>query len=126
MGGRLRDVQASFAARIAGSRSAPKALDLQHQCAARGLPAAYLFSIRCEKNGRREGGAIPGKPAKRRASAAGTQALLFRPLTPDLMDQLGTVLRGSWGAGCWCMFPRLARQADDLPGTGPMSQRRRA
>jgi GNAT superfamily N-acetyltransferase len=42
------------------------------------------------------------------------------------MDGLGMVLRGSWGAGCWCMFPRLARQADNLPGTGPMSRRRRA
>ena len=29
--------------------------------------------------------------------------LVFRPLTPCLMDALGTVLRGSWGTGCWCM-----------------------
>ncbi|HSA88694.1 MAG TPA: GNAT family N-acetyltransferase [Burkholderiales bacterium] len=35
--------------------------------------------------------------------------LVFRPLTPGLMDCMGRVLRGSWGAGCWCMYPRLAR-----------------
>jgi GNAT superfamily N-acetyltransferase len=23
------------------------------------------------------------------------------------MDCMGEVLRGSWGAGCWCMFPRV-------------------
>src|SRR5687767_13765000 len=23
------------------------------------------------------------------------------------MDDFGAVLRGSWGVGCWCMFPRL-------------------
>ena len=34
-------------------------------------------------------------------------SLVFRPLTPRLMDDLGTVLSGSWGAGCWCMYPRL-------------------
>jgi len=33
--------------------------------------------------------------------------LVFRRLTPRLMDAMGTVLRGSWGAGCWCMYPRL-------------------
>ena len=39
--------------------------------------------------------------------AAGTQLpqLAFRPLTPLLMDDLGAVLRGNFGAGCWCMFP---------------------
>jgi GNAT superfamily N-acetyltransferase len=25
------------------------------------------------------------------------------------MDCMGEVLRGSWGAGCWCMYPRLMR-----------------
>jgi GNAT superfamily N-acetyltransferase len=33
--------------------------------------------------------------------------LVFRPLTPRFMDCMGQVLRGSWGAGCWCMHPRL-------------------
>lgn len=42
------------------------------------------------------------------------------------MDDLGRVLRGSWGAGCWCMFPRLTdAQLRELPGTGSASQRRR-
>ena len=36
-----------------------------------------------------------------------TPPLTFRPLTPRLMDELGAVLRGSWGSTCWCMFPRL-------------------
>ena len=49
-------------------------------------------------------------------------ALVFRPLTPRLMDALGTVLRGSWGAGCWCMYPRLTRE---LAGPDASSQRRR-
>ena len=25
------------------------------------------------------------------------------------MDAMGAVLRGSWGAGCWCMYPRFTR-----------------
>jgi GNAT superfamily N-acetyltransferase len=33
--------------------------------------------------------------------------VVFRPLTPRLVDDMGCVLRGSWGAGCWCMYPRL-------------------
>ena len=60
--------------------------------------------------------------------AAGTQLpqLAFRPLTPLLMDDLGAVLRGNFGAGCWCMFPRLTdAQMRELPGSGPLSPRRR-
>ena len=50
----------------------------------------------------------------------------FQPLKPRLMDQFGTVLRGSWGAGCWCMFPRLTdAQMRELPGSGSTSQRQR-
>ena len=52
--------------------------------------------------------------------------LTFRPLTPDLMDAFGTVLRGNFGAGCWCMFPRLTeRETLALPGEGSVSRRRR-
>jgi hypothetical protein len=36
--------------------------------------------------------------------------VVFRPLTPRLMDAMGAVLRGSWGAGCWCMYPRLTAE----------------
>lgn len=42
------------------------------------------------------------------------------------MDELGKVLRGSWGASCWCMYPRLTdAQTRDLPGPGSPNQRRR-
>ena len=52
--------------------------------------------------------------------------LVFRPLTPRLMDDLGTVLRGGWGSGCWCMYPRLTdAQERELPGAAPVPQRRR-
>jgi GNAT superfamily N-acetyltransferase len=61
-----------------------------------------------------------------RRGQAKSPPLVFRPLTPRLMDELGTVLRGSWGTGCWCMYPRLtAAQMRELPGPGPANQRRR-
>ena len=53
-------------------------------------------------------------------------SLTFRPLTPRLMDDLGVVLRGSWGNTCWCMFPRLTdARIRELPGPGSLSQRQR-
>ena len=53
--------------------------------------------------------------------------LTFRSLTPKLMDDMGRVLRGSWGSSCWCLHPRLTEaQMRELPGTGPMKDRRRA
>ena len=52
--------------------------------------------------------------------------LEFKPLTPELMDDFGAVLRGNFGAGCWCMFPRLTEaQTRELPGEGTVSPRRR-
>ena len=61
-----------------------------------------------------------------RNEKAKSPRLVFRPLTPRLMDGLGTVLRGSWGSGCWCMYPRLTdAQARALPGPRGMNQRRR-
>jgi GNAT superfamily N-acetyltransferase len=42
------------------------------------------------------------------------------------MDALGEVLRGSWGSGCWCMYPRqTAAQTRALPGDGSITKRRR-
>lgn len=42
------------------------------------------------------------------------------------MNDLGEVLRGSWGAGCWCMHPRLTDpQMRALPGSGTETERRR-
>ena len=53
-------------------------------------------------------------------------SLTFRPLTPDMMDDLKTVLRGSWGSSCWCMFPRISGpQWNKLPGEGSGANRRR-
>jgi GNAT superfamily N-acetyltransferase len=62
----------------------------------------------------------------RRGKSKSPPPLVFRPLTPRLMDKLGTVLRGSWGASCWCMHPRLtAARMRELAGVGPANQRRR-
>ncbi len=56
----------------------------------------------------------------------GSGTVEFKPLTPELIDDLGTVLRGNFGAGCWCMFPRLTdAEMRELPGEGPLSPRRR-
>ena len=56
-----------------------------------------------------------------------TDTLVFRPLTPGLMADFGAVLRGNFGAGCWCMFPRLTEaETLALPGKGSVSRRRRA
>ena len=53
-------------------------------------------------------------------------ALEFKPLTPELIDNLGTVLRGSWGSTCWCMYPRITNsEMRQLPGDGPAGPRRR-
>jgi len=42
------------------------------------------------------------------------------------MDGLGDVLRGSWGYGCWCLYPRLTdAEVRALPGKGSLSDRRR-
>ena len=52
--------------------------------------------------------------------------ITFRSLTPQLMDELGAVLRGNSGASCWCIYPRLTdRQMRELPGSGSLNQRRR-
>jgi GNAT superfamily N-acetyltransferase len=66
-------------------------------------------------------------PRRRKSAAEPKQPVLsFCPLTPQLIDDLGTVLRGSWGAGCWCLYPRLtAKGAKALPGSGSVSQRGR-
>ena len=57
---------------------------------------------------------------------ANGQVLTFSPLTPQLMAELHTVLRGSFGASCWCMHPRLTdEQLHALPGGGSLSERRR-
>ena len=43
------------------------------------------------------------------------------------MDDFGKVLRGNFGAGCWCMFPRVTeKQTRELPGDGPVTPRRKA
>jgi ribosomal protein S18 acetylase RimI-like enzyme len=50
-----------------------------------------------------------------------------RPLTAARIEDLGAVLRGSWGRDCWCMHPRLNAELERaLPGPGPPSARRKA
>ncbi|MBT4486242.1 MAG: GNAT family N-acetyltransferase [Rhodospirillaceae bacterium] len=61
------------------------------------------------------------------SDAAKSTTPIIRPLTPRLMDQLGAILRGSWGSSCWCLHPRLSeKQMRELPGEGAMNLRRRA
>lgn len=70
-------------------------------------------------------GSRPAGSSRRRA--APTPELVVRRLTPGLMEELGSVLRGSWGSGCWCMHPRLTAALErELPGPGSGSERRRA
>ena len=53
-------------------------------------------------------------------------AVAIERLTPDRIEDLGAVLRGSWGRGCWCMYPRLTPEMEEeLPGAGSMTARRR-
>lgn len=53
-------------------------------------------------------------------------AVRIERLTPQRIDDLGAVLRGSWGRGCWCMYPRLTASMErELPGDGSMDARRR-
>ena len=48
------------------------------------------------------------------------------------MECMGEVLRGSWGASCWCMYPRLSSAASNLGNRGrreamtELARRRRA
>ena len=59
-------------------------------------------------------------------ASAARPTVEFRALKPENVGDLGTVLRGNFGAGCWCMFPRLTdSQMRELPGAGPLSPRRR-
>ena len=60
------------------------------------------------------------------ADTAPVPGLEIKPLTPELMDDFGAILRGNFGAGCWCMFPRQTdAQSRELPGEGNLSARRR-
>ena len=57
-----------------------------------------------------------------RVEKANPPSLVIRPS----LEQLGTVLRASWGSNCWCMHPRLTdAQMRELPGSGPVKERRR-
>lgn len=45
-----------------------------------------------------------------KGTGAGTGELKVVRLTPSRMDDMQDVLRGTWGSGCFCMFPRLTRK----------------
>ncbi|MEK7865489.1 MAG: GNAT family N-acetyltransferase, partial [Planctomycetota bacterium] len=52
--------------------------------------------------------------------------LTIQRLTARRMDDMGRVLGGTWGSGCWCIFPRMTpAQEGALPGPGGASDRRR-
>ncbi len=69
---------------------------------------------------------MPSTSKSQRRAPEETGRLTFKPLTPQVMDAMGEVLRGSWGSGCWCLYPRLTdAQTRALPGNGSLNQRRR-
>ena len=52
--------------------------------------------------------------------------LEIKPLTPELMDAMRVVLRGSWGSTCWCMYPRITdSEMRQLAGDGSAGPKRR-
>ncbi len=67
------------------------------------------------------------RKAKQRESSDSVGAVEVRPLTPRMLDDLAQVLKGSWGATCFCMCARLKdAQLRALPGDGPAKERRRS
>lgn len=49
------------------------------------------------------------------AKAAARDGISIRPLAPSRVDDVKTITRGSWGAQCWDLHPRLtASQQRDL------------
>ncbi|MBI3099202.1 MAG: GNAT family N-acetyltransferase [Planctomycetes bacterium] len=51
---------------------------------------------------------------------------MIHRLTSSRMDDLGRVLGGTWGSGCWCIYPRMTpTQERALPGPGGAAERRR-
>jgi len=61
-----------------------------------------------------------------RTPSSPTGPLAIRRLTAKRMADLGRVLSGGWGSGCWCIFPRMTpAQERALPGPGGASDRRR-
>lgn len=63
-----------------------------------------------------------------RRAAGPIRDLRIVRLTPSRMDDMATVLRGTWGAACWCMFPRLTAETRNAlpPGKGPSDRSRAA
>jgi GNAT superfamily N-acetyltransferase len=64
-------------------------------------------------------------------ATAGSGELTIRPLTASRVDDVTTVMRGTWGSTCWDLFPRYtAAQQRELgivgSGPGTAEQRRRA
>lgn len=54
------------------------------------------------------------------------EKLEIKPLSPEMMDAMGAVLRGSWGSTCWCMYPRWTEsQMRDEANGGERGPRRR-
>lgn len=60
------------------------------------------------------------------ARGAGDGELAIRPLTAARMEDLGTVLRGTWGSSCWCMYPRRTSKTALPKASGGEGARNRA
>jgi GNAT superfamily N-acetyltransferase len=59
------------------------------------------------------------------AKKNGAGELTIVPLTAARMDDLGKVLRGTWGSACWCMYPRLTSQEERALAPSSDERRRR-
>lgn len=58
-------------------------------------------------------------------AAARPDGLTIQRLTPRRMEDMGKVLSGTWGNGCWCIFPRMTpAQERALPGPGGAGEQR--
>lgn len=58
-------------------------------------------------------------------AAARPDGLTIQRLTPRRMEDMGKVLSGSWGNGCWCIYPRMTPAMErSLPGPGGAGEKR--
>jgi GNAT superfamily N-acetyltransferase len=59
-------------------------------------------------------------------ATAGDRKLTIRPLTAARVDDVKTVMRGTWGASCWDLFPRYTSAVQRKLGITTEAKRRAA